>query len=65
MPCHKCNSRPIEYDSPDLLCRQCWAEWWVESISDEPNREEYLKEVLENIQREYGDPPIEDFPNGE
>lgn len=60
MPCQKCNSRPIEYDSPGMWCRYCWAEWWVENYSDK-DKDDCLKEVLDGIQREYGDPPTEDL----
>jgi hypothetical protein len=49
--CCQCD-RPSEYDSPDYLCRYCWADWWADGDEKE------IKRVIRWLKRKYcPDPP--------
>lgn len=45
--CSKCD-RPSEFNSPDYLCRFCWADWW--SYGDKHE----TKMTLKRIGKRYG-----------
>jgi len=40
MKCNKCD-KEVEYDLPEPLCGEHWAEWWVADI---PGEEAYTPE---------------------
>jgi len=48
--CVKCD-QAATFDSPDNLCDQHWAEWWVDGLKpkSEEEREQLLKETLTEI----------------
>ncbi len=52
--CRKCKEGKIEFDSPDLLCKECWADWWVDGLDPETEeeREQLKKETLDNMDEE-------------
>ena len=52
--CRKCKKRKAEFDSPDLLCRECWADWWVDGLEpeSESQRIQLKKETLENMEKD-------------
>ncbi len=56
MICKKCNSRPVDYDSPDFWCVVCWADWWFLSDLDDhpPEIINELKEERIEFLRENG-----------
>ena len=52
--CRKCPAEAT-FDSPDHLCDEHWAEWWVEGLDCAPEiKAELLAETLDDIRRRYG-----------
>ena len=46
MKCSKCD-KEATFDSPDNLCDEHWAEWWVAGVEPEAERIKYKAEILE------------------
>lgn len=46
--CVKCEQEAT-FSSPDNLCDEHWAEWWVNGIEPESEQEIHKKQVLETI----------------
>jgi hypothetical protein len=45
--CQKCG-KPAEYDSPAILCGECWAKWWVAGMGAKNKKEsaEIMRETM-------------------
>ena len=43
--CVKCG-KEAEFDTPEFLCKDHWADWWASGLSDDPKERELLKKDL-------------------
>lgn len=48
--CVKCN-RPVEFDSPEPMCRFCWVDWWYEPQKSYLSRTSLRKEKKKALQK--------------
>jgi hypothetical protein len=48
---------PVETESPEAMCRVCWAQWWAShwEHKDEVGREEAVREIIANIASKIGE----------
>lgn len=55
--CCRCQVNPVETESPEAMCRVCWAQWWAShwEHKDEVGREEAVREIIANIASKIGE----------